>query len=157
MRKFAATGFADPRSSLATLWWRCHLAGWRRSAGNTTAIGRCVYACPLFLDRNPIWLCVPSQNGLLLEPPQRHNHYCRRNRFAFLSFESHRLGFVPKADIRAPLDATYSITTFADASRPGGTLIPIALAVDRLMTSSNWVGCTTGMSAGFSPLRIRPV
>src|SRR6516225_8769706 len=57
----------------------------------------------------------------------------------------------------APLDATYSITTFADASRPGGTLIPIALAVDRLMTSSNWVGCTTGMSAGFSPLRIRPV
>src|SRR6516164_7898610 len=57
----------------------------------------------------------------------------------------------------APPDATYSITTFADASRPEGTLIPIALAVDRLMTSSNWVGCTTGMSAGFSPLRTRPV
>jgi hypothetical protein len=34
---------------------------------------------------------------------------------------------------------------------------PIALAVDRLMTSSNWVGCTTGISAGFSPLRTRPV
>ena len=51
----------------------------------------------------------------------------------------------------APLDALYSITTFADASRPGGTLIPNALAVDRLMASSNSVGCTTGMSAGFSP------
>jgi hypothetical protein len=30
------------------------------------------YACPLLSDRNPIRLCVPSQNGLLLEPPQRH-------------------------------------------------------------------------------------
>jgi hypothetical protein len=40
--------------------------------GNKTAVGRCVYACPLFLDWNPIRLCVPSQNGLLLEPPQRH-------------------------------------------------------------------------------------
>ena len=66
-------------------------------------------------------------------------------------------GFVPNSGHCALLDATYSITTFADASRPGGTLIPIALAVDRLMASSNWVGCTTGMSAGFSPLRIRPV
>ncbi len=26
----------------------------------------------------------------------------------------------------------------------------------RLMTNSNFVGCTTGRSAGFSPLRIRP-
>src|SRR5262249_55436990 len=51
----------------------------------------------------------------------------------------------------------HSITSLACASRLGGTLIPIAFAVDRLMTSSNWVGCTTGMSAGFSPLRMRPV
>ena len=36
------------------------------------AVGRGVYACPLLLDRNPIRLCVPSQNGLLLDPPQRH-------------------------------------------------------------------------------------
>ena len=39
---------------------------------HTTALGRCVYACPPLLDWNPIRLCVPSQNGLLLEPPQRH-------------------------------------------------------------------------------------
>jgi hypothetical protein len=39
---------------------------------HTTAVALCVYACPLLLDRNPIRLCVPSQNGLLLEPPQRH-------------------------------------------------------------------------------------
>ena len=33
---------------------------------------------------------------------------------------------------------------------------PSALAVLRLMTSSNLVGCTTGRSAGFAPLRMRP-
>ena len=31
---------------------------------------------------------------------------------------------------------------------------PSALAVLRLMTSSNFVGCSTGRSAGFAPLRI---
>jgi len=36
-----------------------------------------------------------------------------------------------------------------------GTSIPSALAVFMLMTSSNLVGCMTGRSAGFSPLRIR--
>jgi hypothetical protein len=61
------------------------------------------------------------------------------------------------AERRDELAALHSITSLACASRLGGTVIPIALAVDRLMTSSNWVGCTTGMSAGFSPLRMRPV
>jgi hypothetical protein len=31
---------------------------------------------------------------------------------------------------------------------------PNAVAVLRLMTSSNFVGCSTGRSAGFAPLRI---
>ena len=31
---------------------------------------------------------------------------------------------------------------------------PSALAVLRLMTSSNFVGCSTGRSAGLAPLRI---
>jgi hypothetical protein len=39
---------------------------------HTTTVARCVYASPVLLDRNPIRLCVSSQNGLLLEPPQRH-------------------------------------------------------------------------------------
>src|SRR5713226_5119501 len=51
----------------------------------------------------------------------------------------------------------YSITSSARASSEGGTVSPRALAVFRLMTSSNLVGCITGKSAGFSPLRIRPV
>jgi hypothetical protein len=33
---------------------------------------------------------------------------------------------------------------------PNGISIPSALAVLRLMTNSNLVGCTTGKSAGFS-------
>jgi hypothetical protein len=51
----------------------------------------------------------------------------------------------------------YSITSSARASSIGGTVRPSAMTVGRLMTSSNLVGCTTGRSAGFSPLRTRPV
>ena len=50
---------------------------------------------------------------------------------------------------------TYSITSSARASSVGGTSRPSALAVLRLMTSSNLVGACTGRSAGFSPLRMR--
>ena len=54
---------------IRSAWQRRRLAMER---GHATPLGRGVYACPLLLDRNPIRLCVPSQNGLLLEPPQRH-------------------------------------------------------------------------------------
>src|SRR5262249_13061121 len=55
------------------------------------------------------------------------------------------------------LPSHHSITSSAMASSPGGKLRPNALAVLRLITSSNLVDCMTGRSAGFSPLRIRPV
>jgi hypothetical protein len=48
--------------------------------------------------------------------------------------------------------APYSITSSARASSVGGTVRPSALAVLTLMISSNLVGCSTGRSAGFSPL-----
>jgi AcrR family transcriptional regulator len=48
----------------------------------------------------------------------------------------------------------YSITSSAVASSDGGTVIPSALAVLRLMTRSNLVGCSTGMSAGVAPRNI---
>ena len=51
--------------------------------------------------------------------------------------------------------ARYSITSSARASTDAGTVRLSALAVLRLMTSSYFVGACTGMSAGFSPLRIR--
>src|SRR5262245_26150572 len=54
-------------------------------------------------------------------------------------------------------EAFHSITSSAMASSPGGKLRPNALAVLRLITNSNLIDCMTGRSAGFSPLRIRPV
>ena len=45
----------------------------------------------------------------------------------------------------------------ARASKVGGTVRPSILAVSTLMTSSNLLACTTGKSAGFAPLRMRPV
>src|SRR5262249_3335856 len=50
----------------------------------------------------------------------------------------------------------HSITS-ARASSVGGIVRPSALAVLRLITSANLLGCMTGKSAGFSPLRILPV
>src|SRR6516165_4846871 len=51
--------------------------------------------------------------------------------------------------------AAHSITSSAVASSDGGTVSPSALAVLRLITSSNLVGACTGRSAGFSPLSMR--
>ena len=51
----------------------------------------------------------------------------------------------------------HSITSSATASSDGGTVRPSIRAVAVLMTSSSLVACTTGKSAGFAPLRMRPV
>ena len=48
----------------------------------------------------------------------------------------------------------YSITSSARSSTVGGTVIPSALAVLRLMINKNLVGKATGRSAGLAPLRI---
>ena len=45
----------------------------------------------------------------------------------------------------------YSITLSARATNIAGTVTPIALAVLRLIQSSNFVGCSIGMSPGFVP------
>jgi hypothetical protein len=50
----------------------------------------------------------------------------------------------------------HSMTSSAPASNVCGTVRPSSLAVLRLMTSSNVVGCWTGRSAGLAPLRILP-
>jgi hypothetical protein len=57
---------------------------------------------------------------------------------------------------RDELAASHSITSSAVASSASGTVRPSILAVETLTTSSNLVGCTTGKSAGFAPLRMRP-
>src|SRR5262245_19415130 len=67
-----------------------------------------------------------------------------------------RVCYGPKADSCNAAKGRYSIISSARACIDGGTLMPSALAVLRLMTSSNFVACTTGNSAGFSPLRTLP-
>ena len=49
----------------------------------------------------------------------------------------------------------YSITLSARCSTLWGIVRPIALAVLRLMTSSNFAGSSTGKSEGRAPFRIR--
>src|SRR5262249_52661314 len=52
---------------------------------------------------------------------------------------------------RAP--ARHWITSSARASTAGGMVRPRAFAVLRLITSSNFVGCSTGRSAGLAPFK----
>jgi hypothetical protein len=53
--------------------------------------------------------------------------------------------------------ASYSISSSARARSESGTVMPSVFAVVRLMISLNRVGCSTGRSPGFSPLRMRPI
>ena len=48
----------------------------------------------------------------------------------------------------------YEIRLSARCSTAGGIVSPSAFAVFRLITSSNFVGCSTGRSAGLAPFRI---
>src|SRR5207249_7667140 len=48
----------------------------------------------------------------------------------------------------------YLMTLSAWYSTDCGIVRPICFAVLRLITNSNFVGCSTGRSAGFAPLRI---
>ena len=61
------------------------------------------------------------------------------------------------AEQRDELAPSHSITSSARASSVGGTSRPSALAVLRLRTSSIFTACSTGRSAGLTPLRIFPV
>src|SRR5215475_6919741 len=54
----------------------------------------------------------------------------------------------------APRRVPHSINSSALARSFGGTVMPSALAVFILMTSWKRVGCSTGKSAGWAPLRI---
>jgi hypothetical protein len=60
----------------------------------------------------------------------------------------------PEADTHR---RSYSITSSATASSVGGTLRPTAFAVFRFRISPNFLGWSTGKSAGFSPFMIRLV
>src|SRR5262249_5672658 len=78
-----------------------------------------------------------------------HEHCSGTIRARFLPGEAGPLLAAPGSSWRT---TCHSITSSARASNVGGTSMPIALAVLRLITSSYLVGACTGRSAGFSPL-----
>src|SRR3954464_4161748 len=81
--------------------------------------------------------------------PVATQHSLPSGRYSLLGPDFHRL------DRASFAWRTHSITSSARASRVGGTVRPSALAVLRLITSSNLVGCWTGKSAGLSPFKMR--
>ena len=89
-----------------------------------------------------------------------------RNRIGWLS--SAWAGSAPRSDrarrhaaLRSMagyrLPASYWITSSAVANSVSGMVRPRVLAILRLMTNSNLVGCWTGKVSAFSPPRMRPV
>src|SRR5262249_46501429 len=60
------------------------------------------------------------------------------------------------AEEREERAALHSIPSSAATSSLSGTVRPSILAVCWLITSSNWLDCTTGKSSGLAPLRMRP-
>src|SRR6266581_9418329 len=66
-------------------------------------------------------------------------------------------GYTPSGALPLPHHShahPYLITSSAWKRTVGGMVSPRARAVLRLMTSMNFIGCSTGRSAGFAPLRI---
>src|ERR1700756_4688637 len=80
--------------------------------------------------------------------PLTTQHSLPSGRYSLLGPDFHRL------DRTSFAWRTHSITLSVRASSVGETSSPSALAVIRLMTRSNLVGCSTGMSPGFAPRRI---
>src|SRR5215510_11664045 len=109
------------------------------------------------------WLGV-SQVGLVLirtHPLGNNNHFHEitlNSKVSGLPWREHALVRQgPRVMCACPRCAphAYWITSSARIRRVGGNVIPSALAVLRLRTSSNFVACSTGRSAGLAPFRRR--
>jgi hypothetical protein len=82
---------------------------------------------------------------------------CSQYRMASVNISLMVISFI--ADYRREpssgmLPALHLITLSARANTFGGMIRPICFAAFRLITSSNFVGCSTGRSAGLAPFRI---
>src|SRR6516165_2132652 len=85
-----------------------------------------------------------------------HEHPDPPNLIGLLRVRRERPCYCCTADERNELPPPHSITSSARPSSESGTLSPRALAALRLIIISTLVACRTGISAGRSPLRIRP-
>src|SRR6266487_2976100 len=98
-----------------------------------------------WLNPTPHAIAVYASRAL---SPVATQHSLPSGRYPLLGPDFHRL------DRTSFAWRTHSITLSARASSDGGTVRPSTLAVVKLMTRSNLVGCSTGMSPGFAPRRI---
>jgi hypothetical protein len=129
----------------------CELA-WRASAVVTRAVYRLVHNRPSRLER------LPRVGGGTEGRPSRRS---KKKGLAMVMPPITKRALpltwtgLPPAGSHQLAWRTHSITSSARASSACGTSRLSALAVFRLITSSYLVGACTGMSAGFSPLRMR--
>jgi hypothetical protein len=112
-----------------TAWLSLSVFGWPAHCGG----------CPL--------------RSIPIEPP---NHDVR---FTPKATSSLRTSEISRRAIRRPSAVPksreiYSISSSAMLSKPDEMVRPSALAAFMLIVSSNLVGCSTGRSAGFLPMRI---
>src|SRR5262245_59901284 len=88
--------------------------------------------------------------------------FCRCRLHVRITPKSGHVVDIPERQVRATLrpehvqqraqqNRVYSITSSARVTSVGGTSIPSAVAVIRLLTRSNLVGCSTGRSPGLEP------
>ena len=90
--------------------------------------------------------------GSLAERHDAHQHstYARR----FQRDEKQAVEAVSHGAKGSRASTRYWITWSARSRSDGGIVRPSAFAVFMLITSSNFVGCSIGRSAGLAPLRI---
>src|SRR5262249_36143171 len=116
---------------------------------------------PAVFDRQILALDITGLLQALAKAPQAPRRPVRRLGIEMADHRHRRLLRARRerprrraAEQRDELAALHSITSSARSRTASGILSPSALAVVRLMTKSNLVGCSTGMSAGFAPRRI---
>src|SRR6516162_6450944 len=94
------------------------------------------------------WLARLYREGV--EPSGSLQKVSDHNHPPFLDLSWRKGSFI----LNLPLPSHHSITSSARASSDGRIVRPSAVAVIRLMTRSNLIGCSTGKLAGFAPRRI---
>src|SRR5262249_48649731 len=103
-------------------------------------------------------------SGFVVHPPSRcpsvvwrvekHIYTSRKQELSERTMTFLFISFSPPLSLHSSLAPSHLITFSARMSTIGGIVRPRALAVFRLITNSNFVGCSTGRSAGLAPLRI---
>ena len=87
-------------------------------------------------------------------PARGGNRFVSSNRSTAALRSSLYWRFQPFCQFVIRVEVSQRMTLSALAKTFGGTVNPICWAVFKLTTISNLVGCSTGISDGFAPLRI---